>query len=423
MILKFLLFFTCLIQIAEAKDFSDLVDQYVKINQEKIKIVDANRHRIKGVEIIIADKADSLASRFGHGMLRLIDDDSTWVNDAVISFSALSYEENYSLRRSLVGGYTIIPQVMTMFEYWNMYTKDEERNLKRYVINLDQRSLHQLLNTLFKYLDDPKKLDNYTFLSNNCIGVITKIFIEAGVTKSKKTRKIPTSIGPWIEQNELTLYPEFVMKNYKSVNEKAKALNINQISKEELLEHFTAQELNYIYLNNNELSEEKVDFLAAYLKTLALDLDQTYSFNPISQSLYSDYQEEQLLLKKSDLLDTIVYRLENKNQYLKKYLKHLTFKTETLVQLKNQVWNYRSYQFKQINDGISLVIELQDNNSTQDFSEETIRMPFQVKGNKVFFQGKMAGLLTDSNTIDFTGDFRLVVQKDSRNVEFKMISL
>ncbi|MCM2351550.1 MAG: DUF4105 domain-containing protein [Bacteriovoracaceae bacterium] len=423
MILKFLFIFTCLIQIAEAKDFSDLVDQYVKINQEKIKIVDANRHRLKGVEIIIADKADSLASRFGHGMLRLIDDDSTWVNDAVISFSALSYEENYSLRRSLVGGYTIIPQVMTMFEYWNMYTKDEERNLKRYVINLDQRSLNQLLNTLFKYLDDPKKLDNYTFLSNNCIAVITKIFIEAGVTKSKKTRKIPTSIGPWIEQNELTLYPEFVMKNYKSVNEKAKALNINQISKEELLEHFTAQELNYIYLNNNELSEEKVDFLAAYLKTLALDLDQTYSFNPIAQTLYSDYQKEQLLLKKSDLLDTIVYRLENKNQYLKKYLKHLNFKTDTLVSLKNQAWNYRSYQFKRSHDEIYLVIELRDNNSLQDFSEETIRMPFQVKGNKVFFQGKMAGLLTDSNTIEFMADYRLAVQKDSRNVEFKMISL
>lgn len=423
MILKFLFILTCFIQIADAKDFSDLVDQYVKINQEKIKIIDANRHRIKGVEIIIADKADSLASRFGHGMLRLIDDDSTWVNDAVISFSALSYEENYSLRRSLLGGYTILPQVMTMFEYWNMYTKDEERDLKRYVINLDQKSLNQLLNTLFKYLEDPKKLDNYTFLSNNCIAVITKIFVEAGITKSKKIRKIPTSIGPWIERNELTRYPEFVMKNYKSVNEKAQALNINKLSKEEMLEHFTALELNYIYLNNNELSEEKVDFLAAYLKTQALDLNQTYSFNPIAQSLYSDFQEEQLLLKKSDLLDTIVYRLENKNQYLKKYLKHLNFKTETLVQLKNQAWHYRSYQFEQKINEIDLVIELKDNNSLHDVSEERIRMPFQVKGNKVFFQGKMAGLLTDSNTIEFTGDYRLAVLKDSRNVEFKMISL
>ena len=131
MIFRFLLIFTCLINSALATEFGELVERYVKINQEKIKIIQANRHRIKGVEIIVADKAESLASRFGHGMLRLIDDDSTWVNDAVVSFSALSYEETYSLRRSIFGGYSITPQVMTMFEYWNMYTEDEERDLKR----------------------------------------------------------------------------------------------------------------------------------------------------------------------------------------------------------------------------------------------------------------------------------------------------
>lgn len=336
MIFRFLLIFTCLINSAFATEFGELVERYVKINQEKIKIIQANRHRIKGVEIIVADKAENLASRFGHGMLRLIDDDSTWVNDAVVSFSALSYEETYSLRRSIFGGYSITPQVMTMFEYWNMYTEDEERDLKRYVINLSDEKLNLFLNTLFKYLEDPTLLNDYTFLSNNCIGVITKIFVESGVTKSKRIKKIPSAIGPWIEKNELTLYPEFVIKNFKTLKQKTQALNILEMTNEELLKHFTLQELSYIYLNNNELSEEKVDFLANHLKNQQQDLNQTYSFNPIHQELYAGCESEACLkdfaakemkyLDSKDLLSTINYRQNSKRKYLKKYLTELSLK-------------------------------------------------------------------------------------------------
>src|SRR5690606_38879202 len=170
------------------------VKQYVELNRAKIDIVAKNRSRIKGLEIIIADRTDEVASRFGHGLLRLVDDDETWVNDPVISFSALSYEENYSLRKSIFGGYAVLPQLMTFYEFWGMYTEREERDLKRFVINLEGKDLDRVLDKLFFYLDNPELLDDYTFLSNNCIGVITKIFVEAGVTKSKKTAKVPTGV-------------------------------------------------------------------------------------------------------------------------------------------------------------------------------------------------------------------------------------
>lgn len=389
MILKILFLFSFFINFAEAKDFSEIVNQYVKMNQEKIKIVEQHRERIRGVEIIIADKAESFASRFGHGMLRLVDDDNTWVNDAVVSFSALSYDEKYSIRRSLFGGYTILPQVMTMYEYWNMYTNSEERDLKRFVINLPKKELDQFLNTLFKYLKDPEQLDNYTFLSNNCIGVITKIFVEAGVTKSKKTSKVPTNIGRWIEKNEFSLYPEFVMKNYASVKAKAETLNISKMPVEELIKHFTLPELNYLYLNNNELEEEKIDFLAALLKE-QFNLDEAFSFNRISSSLYNRCQDDECFKKfaeierssltEEDLLQTIAYRLESKHQYLQHYLQYLEYQEQTLARINLQGVRFESHHIEEKNGKYTLVLEFRQSNNNHAYQTERLALPQKNSG-------------------------------------------
>lgn len=397
MILKFLILFTCFIKIAGATDFSDLVERYVKINQEKIKIIDANRHRYKGVEIIVADKADSMASRFGHAMLRLIDDDSTWTNDVVISFTALSYEENYDLRRSIFGGYAISPQVMTLHEYWSMYTKDEERDLRRFVVTLSPEKINNLFDTLFKYIREPELLKDYTFLKNNCIGVITKIMVESGVTKKKSTLKIPTNIDKWLKKNELALYPEFTMKNHKVTVSKARSLDLNTLSEDELTQTFTPQELHYLVLNDNSLKEKTVDFLVIYLKEKDVSLNQTFNFDPIPQNLYVDNSDEQKLLSKELLLKTIIYRLENNETYLQKQLKHLKFKEKTLLQVETQSQQLRSYRFEKKGDELQLILKLDEINSNMSRTE-IIKFPSEIEG-------------------------KIAVVKGKRSVDFKLISL
>ncbi len=397
MILKFLILFTCFIKIAGATDFSDLVERYVKINQEKIKIIDANRHRYKGVEIIVADKADSMASRFGHAMLRLIDDDGSWSNDAVISFTALSYEENYDLRRSLFGGYAISPQVMTLHEYWSMYTKDEERDLRRFVVTLPPEQINKLFDTLFKYIREPELLKDYTFLKNNCIGVITKIMIESGVTKKKSTLKIPTNIDKWLIKNELALYPEFTMKNHRATVVKAQNIDLNALSQEELTEMFTPQELHYLVLNDSSLNEKTVDFLVAYLKEKNVSLNKTYNFDPIPPTLYVDNSQEQKLLSKELLLKTIIYRLENNEDYLQKQLRHLKFYEKTLVQVETHSQRLRSYRFEIKNGEYHLILKLDERDSSLSRSE-TIKLPLEAEG-------------------------KIAVVKSRRSVDFKLISL
>lgn len=397
MILKFLILFICFIKIAGATDFSDLVERYVKINQEKIKIIDANRHRYKGVEIIVADKADSMASRFGHAMLRLIDDDGTWTNDVVISFTALSYEENYDLRRSIFGGYAISPQVMTLHEYWSMYTKDEERDLRRFVVTLSPEKINNLFDTLFKYIREPELLKDYTFLKNNCIGVITKIMVESGVTKKKSTLKIPTNIDKWLKKNELALYPEFTMKNHKETVSKARNLDLNALSEDELTQTFTPQELHYLVLNDNSLKEKTVDFLVIYLKEKNVSLNQTFNFDPIPQNLYVDNSDEQKLLPKELLLKTIIYRLENNETYLQKQLKHLKYKEKTLLQVETQSQQLRSYRFEKKGDELQLILKLDEINSNMSRTE-IIKFPSEVEG-------------------------KIAVVKGKRSVDFKLISL
>lgn len=351
----FLVLITIFSQIAGASDFGELVEKYVKMNQDKISIIANHKHRIKGVEIIIADKAEAMASRFGHGMLRLVDDDNTWVNDPVISFSALSFDENYSLGKSIFGGYGVTPQVMSFFEFWNMYTEKEERDLKRYVINLNEDQLQSFLTVLFKYLHNPALIDKYTFMSNNCIGVITKMFVEAKLTKKKSTSKIPVNVGPWIEKNGLSFYPEFVMKNNSGIKSKMATVDINGMSETDLTETFSYEELKYIVYNFAELSEEKTDFIAALIRNKGQNLDDTYSFNPVHYSLYQDISQEQDHLRNDDLKRTIVHRL---NKKMSDKVQHLNYELKTLARVDLNGVDFGSYKMIQHGNDVQVILSL-----------------------------------------------------------------
>jgi hypothetical protein len=372
MIYPFLLIFLFLATPTEARDFSEVVEQYVQINQEKIKTITAHRERIKGVEIIIADKAENFASRFGHGLIRLIDNDATWVNDAVISFSALSYDEKYSLRKSIFGGYSVLPEAMTLYEFWNRYTEKEDRDLKRYVINLSEEDLERFLDLFFRYVNDPAQLDSYTFFSNNCIGVISKIFVESGLTKSKDLAKIPTAVGSWIEKNELSQYPEFIMENQAALKRRVSHLDLNKLSHDELVEAFSAKELNYIYFNNNRLSEEKIDFLASYLKEQGQEMNSVFGFTPIHHSLYARPELEQAYLKPSDMVRTIIHRIEKD---MTSNLSHLNFSQKTLMEVSLRSYNLQSHSLTEKKNELVLTVVLQSNFHENRRTVRRMRMP------------------------------------------------
>lgn len=392
MIYPILLIFLFLATPTEARDFSEVVEQYVQINQEKIKTITAHRDRIKGVEIIVADKAENFASRFGHGLIRLIDNDSTWVNDAVISFSALSYDEKYSLRKSIFGGYSVLPEAMTLYEFWNRYTEKEDRDLKRFVINLNEEELDKFLDIFFRYVNNPAQLDSYTFFSNNCIGVISKIFVESGLTKSDDLAKIPTAVGSWIEKNELSAYPEFIMENQAALKRRVSNLDLNKLSQDELLEEFSAKELNYIYFNNNRLSEEKIDFLATYLKQQGQEMNSVFGFTPIHHSLYAQPEQEQDYLPASDMVRTIVYRLE---KGMSSKLSHLSFSQKTLMQVSLQGYNYQSHRLTEKNNELVLSVVLQSHFHDNRRTIRRMRIP-KLKLQK--HQG--LALLKDENKVE-----------------------
>ena len=428
MIQTLLFIFTLFSTVAVAKDYSELVEEYVKMNAEKIEVIANQKKNIKGVEIIVADKADSLASRFGHGLLRLIDDDPYWVNDVVISFSALSYEESYSMRKSIVGSYSITPQVMNLHEYWGLYTKKEERDLKRYVINLNPKQLNDFLDTLFTHIRNPELLDKYTFLSNNCIGVITKLFVEAGVTKKKSIAKVPTAVGSWVEENELSLYPEFIMKNFNSIH--ARLETFNNLSNQTVLKEFSTTELSYIYLNYPELSEEKSDFIASVIKGKMKNIDEAFSFNPIHSSLYTKCSSEACLnnfaenendkLESSDKLDTIVHRLEQKSTFAKTYLKYLDFKRTDLVRTENDT-RITSYKISVNKNKVFVNMNLVSRFETRTTSLREA-LPFTVDGDAVFLKNKKIGRVTEDKKLELEENFRLALIQDDQ-ASIALISL
>src|SRR5690606_18064420 len=98
----------------------------------------------------------------------------------------------------------------------------------------------------------------------------------------------PTNIDKWLMKNELALYPEFTMKNYKATAIKAKNVDLNEMPQDELIQLFTPQELHYLVLNDNSLKEKTVDFLVSYLRKQDVSINGTFNFDPIPEKLYTD---------------------------------------------------------------------------------------------------------------------------------------
>lgn len=385
-----LLIFLILItsQLAGATEFGELVKKYLEVNQQKIESVYQSRQNIIGLEIIVADKASSFASRYGHGLLRLVDNDPYWVNDPVVSFSALSYEKTYSIKGSLTGTYGITPQMLTFHEFWSIYTKEENRDLKRYVINIKKDELDNFLNVLFHYLRAPEELGNYTFLSNNCIAIISKLFIEAGLTANNSKAKIPTNVDEWIEKNQLSVYPEFVMTNFAATKTKLSTIDINKLSMNQMIQTFSIKELNYIYLNYPELSEEKMIAISVYLNEHSMALNDIFNFSPIDQSLYdrcesnsclkSFAQTEQSKLKREDLLDTIVYRIQSKNKNSKNHLGHLDFKQQKLAIIDTDDFRMRQFEIIIENEHVYIELQLSSTRSVQNSLRQKVKLPIKA---------------------------------------------
>lgn len=230
---------------------------------------------IKGVELLVTDSGSAIESKFGHSLIRLIDNDELWTNDLVVSFAANVEGEGTSLIKGVIGGYEVMAEIKTMYEFWDQYTLNEGRGFLRYPLRLNKFELENFLNSLQRFIDKPELSGDYKFFSNNCSTVVTKVFQDAGIIKKDDTHSIPITIESWINKH---LYSPFLPIRTSGDNK--------IISKDISLNNIDSNDLAFSYLYGN-YDFDFVMKIAKELKSRDIDLNDLFGLNNLPLRFYN----------------------------------------------------------------------------------------------------------------------------------------
>lgn len=209
---------------------SHYITQADKENFIRLKNIEK---KLIGLEVIVADKGEGGASRFGHTLLRFVDNDSNPTNDFILSVVAKTDSINASVIKGIKGDYPIWLNIRTLGEYWEEYVSIEKRPLKRYILSTDESLRSKILETLSKWVfatDRDKVIGKYTFLKNNCTGVLYKLFVESGMEKGTFfSPKIPVKFHKWLYKNGYSIFPTILINtNHELILRLSKVLSINE---------------------------------------------------------------------------------------------------------------------------------------------------------------------------------------------------
>lgn len=187
--------------------FQKNLENYVTLHTARADSLISNRDKIIGVEVIITGRSRTLASSFGHALVRFVYKDTNSSDTTIVSFVARPEEEIFSTWKAATSKYSFIPEVMSLQEIWIKYYEKQNRDLTRYILNLSPAQLDQFLDAAFLYIQNPDILNGYNFFNNNCMVAVSKILIEAGLTTSTKQAIFPNNAHNWLRKNNLTNLP------------------------------------------------------------------------------------------------------------------------------------------------------------------------------------------------------------------------
>lgn len=145
------------------------------------------------LELLIAEASEAqVASRWGHALLRFVDEDGDPFNDLVLAFGAELDRPRVSLWRGVVGGYTAVTLVRRMGWIYLDYVQEQGRSLDRVPLPSDPEHVAALLAALGER--DREGLGPYTFFKANCAGLLVDLLVDAGFPRPDAPARIPVHL-------------------------------------------------------------------------------------------------------------------------------------------------------------------------------------------------------------------------------------
>ncbi len=173
-------------------EFELYKQKYRAANKKSIEELYARRSHITGIELLIADSANDLESKWGHALLRFLGTGKFSFNDLTVSFGALIDETDFKgfnapvgYVRGIFGKYEIVPGVQTIRDIWESNNLKQGRSIHRYIIPTSVEQRMKIVETLLSWVSDQESTDNplrsYYFLSKNCGTLLMYLLEESGL--------------------------------------------------------------------------------------------------------------------------------------------------------------------------------------------------------------------------------------------------
>lgn len=171
-------------------------------SKEKQKIILSDDFKFNNLEIVIVSEGEKYYSWWGHIMLRLVGSgNGNPDDDLAISFLADFNDFPLNKIKAGLGGYEVMVKTDTLAQYKKEYMEKEHRKMTYNTLLSTKDQNSRLLQTIRKWILNPKTAGIYSFFFKNCVGLMNHLLYEAGILK---------------EQGFYGYFPKYVINNYKS---------------------------------------------------------------------------------------------------------------------------------------------------------------------------------------------------------------
>ncbi|MBT6325510.1 MAG: DUF4105 domain-containing protein [Bdellovibrionales bacterium] len=149
------------------------------------------KDQIIGIELIIAAPTNtSIESKWGHALLRFVDNSRSAGNDFVLGFVADLNTYGIKYLKGIFGGYAVYPELKSLRDYHQMYIKEQDRSLQRFIIPSNKDIQLRLFNSISDYL-----LKYHSIQNENYKNQLVKMESKA----NRKNRKGKYILNPIID--------------------------------------------------------------------------------------------------------------------------------------------------------------------------------------------------------------------------------
>lgn len=161
-----------------------LTAKYIKRLQDRLE-----KNQIIGVELVIAAPTESaVESRWGHSMMRFVDNTGTASDDVMFGFVAEVDDLKINYAKGIMGSYPTYPALQSLRLFNQQYIKDQDRPLQRIIIPTTALVRRQMVEKLVAEWNEieTKNFSNYQREITQALAKIRKIQTRKKYLKTKQ---------------------------------------------------------------------------------------------------------------------------------------------------------------------------------------------------------------------------------------------